>query len=174
MTRSGLKVYLRDITSDTRIAAIECVVVEPCGSARYKAHGGYGSHPDSRVALTRAVTEAAQSRLAYIQGGREDLPDFTGSHGPISDPELVFGSCRIRPFREVPTRESREIDSDVSWLLERFAAVGMTQVVAIDLTRPELGIPVVRVVVPHAEGWAAFRLHSSSAVVGPRALRMLA
>ena len=168
LRRSGLKVYLRDITSDTRIAAIECIIAEPCGSARHKAHGGYGSHPDSRVALTRAITEAAQSRLACIQGGREDLPEFAGSPCLIADPDLRFGSGPGRSFSEIPTRESESIDADVSWVLERFRSVGMDQVVAIDLTRPELGIPVVRVIVPHAEGWAAFRLHSSSALVGKR------
>ena len=42
-----------------------------------------------------------------------------------------------------------------------------------DLTRPELGIPVVRVVVPDAEGWAAFRPHSARTVIGPRAHRLL-
>ena len=45
------------------------------------AHSGCGTHPDARIALTRALTEAAQSRLTCIQGGREDLPDFVPARG---------------------------------------------------------------------------------------------
>ncbi|ORC10204.1 hypothetical protein B4U45_10725 [Mycobacterium persicum] len=35
---------------------------------------GYGLHHDPNVALSRAITEAAQSRLTAISGAREDLP----------------------------------------------------------------------------------------------------
>ena len=43
----------------------------------------------------------------------------------------------------------------------------------VDLTRHELGVPVVRVVVPLAETWAAFHLHSRRGTLGPRAVRRL-
>ena len=36
--------------------------------------GGSGLHHDPNVALSRAITEAAQSRLTAISGAREDLP----------------------------------------------------------------------------------------------------
>jgi len=38
--------------------------------------GGYGSHSDPNVAVSRAVTEAAQGRLAAIVGSRDDLEDY--------------------------------------------------------------------------------------------------
>ena len=41
---------------------------------------------------------------------------------------------------------------DVRHLLERLGAAGMERVVAVDLTRDEFAIPVVRVVVPGLEG----------------------
>jgi ribosomal protein S12 methylthiotransferase accessory factor len=34
---------------------------------------GYGCHPFATIALARAITEAAQSRLTHISGLREDL-----------------------------------------------------------------------------------------------------
>ncbi|CAL9675358.1 YcaO-like family protein [Streptomyces sp. enrichment culture] len=40
---------------------------------------GGGCHSDPAIALTRAVTEAAQSRLAAIAGTRDDLPADPGS-----------------------------------------------------------------------------------------------
>ena len=34
---------------------------------------GYGTHPDSRIALIRAITELSQTRAVNIQGARDDL-----------------------------------------------------------------------------------------------------
>ena len=59
----------------------------------------------------------------------------------------------------------------MAWLLERLRAVGIEQVVAVDLTRPELAIPVVRVVVPGLEG--AFEEDKGDYLPGPRALAIL-
>ena len=38
-------------------------------------NGGFGCHPHRSVAFVRAVAEAAQSRLSFIHGGRDDLTD---------------------------------------------------------------------------------------------------
>jgi ribosomal protein S12 methylthiotransferase accessory factor len=77
MQRAGLEVQLRNLPSDIGIPTIDCTIVEPQAvPGIMSAQGGCGTHPDARIALTRAVTEAAQSRLGYIHGGREDLPDL--------------------------------------------------------------------------------------------------
>ena len=55
-------------------------------------------------------------------------------------------------FHDVPTRDRDSLDEDVTWALERLRAVGIRQVIAVDLTKPELGLPVVRVVIPGLEG----------------------
>ena len=34
---------------------------------------GYGTHPDARIALIRAITEVSQTRAVNIQGARDDL-----------------------------------------------------------------------------------------------------
>ena len=50
----GLTVYLREVTSDTRIATFACVISENTGGGRHRPHGGYGCHADARVAALRA------------------------------------------------------------------------------------------------------------------------
>ena len=40
---------------------------------------------------------------------------------------------------------------DLRWELERLRAIGIDRVVAVDLTRPEFGIPVVKLVIPGLE-----------------------
>jgi ribosomal protein S12 methylthiotransferase accessory factor len=170
LAASGLTVYLRDVTSETRIATFMCLITMPQGAHRHLVHGGYGCHPDARVAAVRSLTEAAQSRVSFIQGGREDLPDLVQEITIDSDPDQAFGSGPQGDFASVPTVENKLVGDDVSWIVERFNSVGLTQVVAIDLTRPELGVPVVRVVVPGAECWSLFQVHLSRSAIGARAL----
>ncbi len=172
LVAAGFKVYLRDITSDLGIATIECSIAETLGPRRFEAFSGYGCHPDARVALARALLEAAQSRVTSIQGGREDLPDRQGRDA-AGDPDLVLGGGATLPFAAVVTHEDRNLVASTRWLLGRFRAAGFAQVVAVDLTRPEVGVPVVRVVVPGAEAWSVFHMHHKTARIGARALTRL-
>jgi len=57
-----------------------------------------------------------------------------------------------RDFEDVPTCESDTLREDVEWVLCRLQSAGIHQLLVVDLTKPELGLPVVRVVVPGLEG----------------------
>jgi ribosomal protein S12 methylthiotransferase accessory factor len=115
-----------------------------------------GCHPTRTVALVRALTEAAQSRLTVIVGSRDDLfrrdylrsssPDVLGLHREILD-----RAGPRRAFRDVPTFDGDTVRADVSHQIERVRAAGLDQVVVVDLTRPEFQVPVARVVVPGLE-----------------------
>ena len=54
-------------------------------------------------------------------------------------------------------------------MLGRLRAVGIAEVVTLDLTRPEMGVPVVRVVIPGLEGPDDHDAY----VPGPRARRFV-
>jgi ribosomal protein S12 methylthiotransferase accessory factor len=165
---AGLRVYVRNITSAAGIPTFDCTIAE----GRHLVHGGSGTHPDARVALTRALTEAAQSRVGCIQGGREDLPEVVRPRAEL-DPEEVYGGGPECPFSSIPSHEHDRVDEDIRFLLSHLKVAGFTQVVAFDLTRPELGIPVVRVVVPKAESWTVFHLHTGRGIFGSRVARVL-
>ena len=105
LVAGGLRVYLRDVTSETRIATFMCIVSEDIGKGQHRPHGGYGCHPDARVAALRALTEAATSRVACIQGGREDLPEVVGGRAFIPDADLAFGGGPTGSFADVPSVE---------------------------------------------------------------------
>jgi YcaO-like protein with predicted kinase domain len=163
LRRAGLLLYLRDLTSTGGIATFECTVVDE----HRRVHGGSGTHPDARVAAARALTEAAQSRVGHIQGGREDLPEIVGEPRDF-DPEDLYGGGEVRPFASVPSYESGSVDDDVVLLLDRLRSAGFPQAVVVDLTRPELGVPVVRAVLPGAETWSVYFAHLRQATFGPR------
>lgn len=70
----GARVVLMALPAAVAVSAIWAVFLfERSLSTRTLINGGFGAHVDPEVALTRAVTEAAQSRLAKIHGARDDV-----------------------------------------------------------------------------------------------------
>jgi len=169
---AGLKVYLRDITCTAGIPTLDCTIVESLSDRQHLVHGGCGTHPDARVALSRALTEAAQSRIACIQGGREDLPEIVMP--PVEfDPEETYGKGERRPYSSINSFEHDNVDDDLRFLVSRLKTAGFSQIAAVNLTRPEIGIPVIRVIVPEAETWTVFHLHTGRGVFGRRVAKSL-
>jgi ribosomal protein S12 methylthiotransferase accessory factor len=161
-----------DVTSDAGIAAFICDIPAPTddtsdGLRRYR---GAGCHPDRSIALARAMTEAAQTRLTYIAGIRDDLTDYGESARDRLGAALldaVSQAADARAFRDVPSFDSDDVAADLRWELERLRMIGAQRVVAVDLTRDDLGIPVVRLVIPGLEWDCTHRDY----VPGPRARR---
>jgi ribosomal protein S12 methylthiotransferase accessory factor len=162
--RSLLKIYeaaqivprLWDVTSDVGIAAFVCEIPaateDPSGGLRR--FRGSGCHPSRSVALARAMTEAAQTRLTYIAGIRDDLSDYTESAKEKLGAALldaVAQAIQARSFRDVPNFDADDLAADLRWELERLRAIGVARVIAVDLTRPDFDIPVVRLVIPGLE-----------------------
>ena len=57
-----------------------------------------------------------------------------------------------RDFTAVPAFDGDSFDADVAWELAALRSAGISEVVAVDLTHEDFGIPVVRVIVPGLEG----------------------
>lgn len=157
--RASIDVAVWETTTDVRIPAFRCMIAERRVDPirRLYAASGAGCHPDRGVALLRALTEAAQSRLTAIAGGRDDM--FRSVYSRSRDAaslRRIAASLRpsegMRDFRDAPSWETDSADEDVVLLLHRLRCVGVDQVVVVDLTKPELGVPVVRVAIPGLEG----------------------
>lgn len=168
---AGLKIYLRNITSDVGIPAVGCVIAMELPDGTFLPFSGEGAHPDIRVALARALSEAAQSRAAieWLTGG--DLDDLRRKTG-LADPDHALGRGRASSYKNIKSYENDRIDEDIKLLLSRLKAVGLNQVVAFDLTRPETGIPVVRILIPKAEDWFVPNT-LMKIVLGPRGRKAL-
>jgi len=157
LARAGMSVTIWDITSDTGIPAFRCQIAERRRPPVVTAHDaeGMGCHPDRNVALLRALTEAAQSRLGVISGARDDPAGWDYARGtdqeapaPAADPS---GEA-ARDFTAVAGLDSDSFDADVAWELAALRSIGISEVVAVDLTHQDFGIPVVRVIIPGLEG----------------------
>jgi len=117
---------------------------------------GMGCHPSRGIAPLRALTEAAQTRLTTISGSRDDLlvqrlPKDAYERAHARFHQALSAPGPRRRFSEVPTCEHDRFEDDIGFLVGRLRAVGCEQIVAIDLAKPELGVPVVRVVIPGLE-----------------------
>jgi ribosomal protein S12 methylthiotransferase accessory factor len=156
--RAGIAVGVWDATTDVGIASFECSIVDRDNKGPFDLYsaGGSGCHPAREVAMLRALTEAAQSRTSCISGSRDDL--FRTMYDRASSPEpLEVLRSRLaadtdhRDFHDVPTFEGETLEHDLAWELKRVQSVGIERVVVVDLTKPEYGIPVARVVIPGLE-----------------------
>ncbi|SDX24052.1 ribosomal protein S12 methylthiotransferase accessory factor [Ruegeria halocynthiae] len=152
---AGLELGIWDTTSDIGIASFRCAIGEIGGAAGHIGIGD-GCHPDRAIALLRALTEAAQTRLTYISGARDDLDpeefsDSARSWRSRYVHDLIDGSPATDDFSSCPTYVTESFSEDLSLLLTHLASVGMDQVVTVDLSRPEIDIAVVRAVIPGLE-----------------------
>ena len=120
-----------------------------------------GTHADARVAINRAITEVAQSRLTQIHGAREDTT--TADMRKIKGYEWMrrcnkhwFDTSAEKDFREVNplSLDSDDFLVDIKHMVERIKGAGLERVVVVDLTRIEIGMPVVRIIVPGLEMYA--------------------
>ena len=169
--QAGLEVRVWDITSDAGVAAFCCLV---CGGEDDWADPefGAGCHPAREIALLRALTEAAQARTTFIAGARDDLAGTLYSAAARRQRrcycrQLIAGPAGERDFAQTPTLETNNIADDLAWMLSRLRAIQITQVIVVDLSRAEIGIPVVRVAIPGLEG--PYGHERADYVPGPRA-----
>ena len=155
---AGIAVRVWNVTTDIGIAAFLCEIRDLVSGdpRRLRRHHGSGCHADRTIALSRALTEAAQTRLTYIAGIRDDLApeDYEEAPGSdIGDALLDALAREVMPvaFRDLPSFVADDLVEDLRWTLDRLRAAGMQRAIAVDLTRREFEIPVVRAVVPGLE-----------------------
>jgi ribosomal protein S12 methylthiotransferase accessory factor len=116
------------------------------------------------------LTEAAQTRLTYISGIRDDLSPAEYAAAPNDEILNALLDALAReivpvPFAAVPNFFADDLTEDLRWALGRLTAIGIHRVVAVDLTRSDFMIPVVRLVIPGLE-WDP---HHPNYRPGPRA-----
>ena len=69
---AGVALRVWDVTSDIRLPSFLCLAASDDG---VEPELGSGCHADADIALSRALTEAAQARLTRISGARDDFAE---------------------------------------------------------------------------------------------------
>jgi ribosomal protein S12 methylthiotransferase accessory factor len=141
---AGARLAIHDVTWEVGIPAIVADLTLPDLPHVWR---GSGCHPSPEVALSRALTEAAQSRLTYISGARDDLALLAGEPGDDRTFRDFAVAPATRPFAALPDVSTGDVAEDLAVVVRRLAALGV-EAFFVDLTREEVGIPVVIAFVP--------------------------
>lgn len=156
--QAGVDAHVWETTTEIGVPAFSCTIVDrdPSPARPVGPMGGMGCHPSRGIALLRALTEAAQSRLTLITGSRDDVRHSpTGTLGDLEAARRFQAWVREAPpersFLDAPDHAGETFEDDLGWLLGRLHASGLRQAIVVELTRREIGIPVVRVVIPGLE-----------------------
>lgn len=164
--KAGIPLIIKDITSDIGVPTFNASSIEWVTHDYGYLAEGHGTHPDARIALLRAITEVSQTRAANIQGARDDLRKIRYGENNTDDRrawQFMPSSRKIR-FSEVKTYFHEDILDDIKFILARLKAAGLDRAIIVNLTNPELQVPVVRAIVP---GLETFKITKS--VMGTRA-----
>jgi ribosomal protein S12 methylthiotransferase accessory factor len=168
--QSGGWVRFHDITSDVGVPVISASLSGiparfrggGAASADGPDGGGLGAHPDGRVALARALTEAAQQRLILgmqrrLQALRADQQGTTASRAGQSPTVATVTNWsalgqaapgRTWQLEELHSAVLSTIQEDIEYMLQALKSRGNERAVVVTLNKPGLNTPVVKVVVP--------------------------
>lgn len=154
ITEAGLELSVEDLTGDIavpvlRATLIDCRFPTPTGPD-LRLFPGLGCDPNAEVAVSRAIAEAAQSRLAIIQGARDSFNRRPASQRDETRARRaeILNQPGQADFATVVSHSFTDILEELDHVLARLRNAGFHQAVFTDLTRAEFGVPVVRVIVP--------------------------
>ncbi len=141
--RAGLATIISDVSGPIGLPCFEATIAHPDAPSWY---GGAGCHPSRATALLRALTEAAQSRLTIIAGSRDDI--LRGSYRKAIRARQAIPHLFLRSYRSAPALPHAPMPDTLREIVRRVRAYTGASPLAVDLTRPEFGLPVVHVVAP--------------------------
>ncbi|HMH08035.1 MAG TPA: YcaO-like family protein [Terriglobales bacterium] len=163
--RNGLQLKVRTIPNDYGMPFFAAFVFDLNNPSRKTFNGGWACDLDRDRALLRAVTEAAQSRVAFIHGGRK-VPTLPTSRAAdvASDAQQREAQLVRQHMLGVSDPRQQTLLTDVPDLavegtlqqklgavIERLRRVLQEPIYRVVFTPPESPLQVVRVVVPLLE-----------------------
>lgn len=162
----GREFWVLDLTADLDI---------PCFVAiSRRLHGptqdimlGFGAHFDAGIALSRALTELNQfipallnvdaaGHTIYVMGDRDALHWWRNA--TVANQPYLLGreDALARTARDYPAPPSERVSELVAELCSRLERKGH-EVLVLDQTRPDVGLPVMKMIVPGLRHfWARF------------------
>ncbi|QWF78768.1 TOMM precursor leader peptide-binding protein [Amycolatopsis sp. CA-230715] len=156
----GREVWALDVTSDLGIPAM-VAVSRRTGVAEEQIMFGFGAHLNPEVALRRAMTELNQLMPSVLELAKNPAYDCGD---PDASAWLREATVAAHPYLlpdpaatpRVPSdygyRPQDDLADDVRAVHDRVRAAGLEMLV-LDQTRPDIGLPVVKVVVPGLRGF---------------------
>ncbi len=153
----GIEIHLKDLTSDLGIPTIGASADDTVTKDPELLCIGVGTHLNPEIAAIRAITEVAQSRTTHKHGMKinaqlQKQSRDLGYENMKKINHMWFGkNSKSIYLEDIPDLSTPYVLDDIEVVLGKLMENGFEQVVAVDLTRPEIGVPAVRMIVPGLE-----------------------
>jgi len=175
--RAGIHVQLFSYSNAIGVPTVFATAEDTHSEDGLLINGGAGCHPDPTVALMRALTEAAQSRLNIISGAREDLNGQAYRRHTSYDAmrEMLRSWSAGRPemdFAELHSHAAPTVEGNLDQVLAGLQQAGLSLVFAAELAPSDLPFSVTKAIVPGIENYhndkarLGTRLHREMVLVG--------
>jgi ribosomal protein S12 methylthiotransferase accessory factor len=145
----GRSFYVLDVTAARSVPAF-AAISQSHDPNRHDHIFGFGAHFDPRLALLRAVTELNQFLPEVVARGYPSCQAPPSNHSFLI-PTADLAATRYSDFSYRPTKDLRD---DVLGCANLVKQWGMEMLV-LDQTRQDVGLPVVKVIVPGMRSWWA-------------------
>jgi ribosomal protein S12 methylthiotransferase accessory factor len=160
---AGLILVLRKTLNQFNLPFFSAYVLEQSNNDYISIADGFGLHPVAEIAAVRAVTEAVQSRLSHIHGGRDDIIDrvkhFKKKESGLEEQvmsslreKVTHGEIYSKFISETEnTPEFNKIEHLYEYLKEKLIANNLNGCIHIELSPKDFPFSVQRVIIPNAE-----------------------
>ena len=157
MEDKGIRIHLKDLTHDIGIPTIGAAADDTITKDPELLTIGVGTHLNPEIACIRAITEVAQSRTTHKHGVKGNARLLKIANDMGYEKVKAVNSLWYRDLEEkVRLKDMKDLSTpyvldDIEVVLDRLVQTGFDMVIVNDLTRPETGVPVVRMTVPGLE-----------------------
>jgi ribosomal protein S12 methylthiotransferase accessory factor len=155
LQKHGREFWVLDLTADLGIPVFASITRRTDGQPE-QLMPGFGAHLDPKIALLRAVTEMNQMLSSPLlrpeKGGKKEPVDPETAHWletatTANQPYLLPAEGHPRDAASFPRAWADDLADDVRTCQGLVERAGMEMLV-LDQTRPEIGLPVAKVIVP--------------------------
>lgn len=155
--KESINIKLIDMTADIDIPTIAAIADDTLLKDPALLTLGVGTHLNPEIAILRALTEVAQSRATQIHGAREDTTraDFMRKAGyermKRMNSHYFKDNEKEINLEEIENKSTDSFKLDIETAIFELKKSSIKNVLFTNLNRKEIGIDVVRVIIPGME-----------------------
>ena len=154
---AGIEINLKDLTTDVGVTTIGASSDDVRTKDPEMLDIGVGTHLNPEIAAIRALTEVAQSRTTHKHGLKvnAELQKRTREMGyeKVKEANALWynPSKEKKKLSDMKDEATEYVLDDIEIVLGKLMDAGFDRVIIADLTRPEIGVPTVRAIIPGME-----------------------
>jgi putative methanogenesis marker protein 1 len=150
---ADIEIVAKDITSDIGVPVIAAFSNDLVYKKMIPIEG-FGAHLDPKAAMARALLEIATTRCLFIQkhGIEPFRPNYVdGAVVENHENDYRFCAFHQKGLAELTSEYSDDILQDIYIMMNKLVDRGFDKIIAVNLTRQDIGIPTARMIVPGME-----------------------